>query len=206
MIPLPLTGGRDPQVGAMEDKHTKIRVKVGASEFEAEGPADIVRDQYKAFLEAAALVGSATLVEPEAAKPATAAPGVQQPPPQPPSLDNGRSIITVDRDSLKRVFAEREAVPSLLALPQGDDRVADALVLLLYGFQELKPQDYPVSGFRLLQAAKLSGIQVSRPDRVLAAQGQHVLTAGFKRGRRYSLNNQGVSRAARLIQGILHGA
>ena len=92
----------------------------------------------------------------------------------------------------------------MLALPKTEDPDADALLLLVYGYQELRPNDYPVSGVRLMQSAKQSGLhQVDRIDRTIDAHTQFVNSAGSRRGKKYSLNNQGSLKAKELIKNVL---
>lgn len=187
-------------VDAMEGQ-AKLRVKVGISEFEAEGPAEMVKQQYDDFLAAVAKVSAA--ISPATPLPSTPAQAV---------INAGTGTITgsatlnavsADRDQFRRVFAENDAVISLRAFPNTETRDADAVLLLIYGYQELRQNDYPVTGVRLMQAAKQSGLQIKRIDRTIEAHDRLVLKAGMKRGRKYSLNNQGVTRAQELISEML---
>ncbi|KQW68672.1 hypothetical protein ASC67_08360 [Methylibium sp. Root1272] len=101
---------------------------------------------------------------------------------------------------MRRVFAEKNAIVSLLALPK---TASEALLLLLYGYQELKASEYPVTGVRLMQAAKQSGLhQLDRVDRAMTPNAAYVLTAGSHRGRRYQLNNQGIAKAQEIMNAI----
>src|SRR3990172_12985754 len=144
----------------MDDKHAKLRIKVGLSEFEAEGPADLVQKQYQEFLAALTQADIARTSSPAPALPLLNTPG--QPAEPPPSHS--------DSADLKRVFSDQGPLVSLLALPKTEDPDADALLLLVYGYQELRPNDYPVSGVRLMQSAKQSGLhQVDRIDRTIDA-------------------------------------
>jgi hypothetical protein len=185
----------------METPNAKIRVKVGTNELELEGPPDVINQQYKDFL--AAIAGSTAPASspPSAAVTPLALPAPEQPV-TPPAAENSS---LPPRETIRRVFAEKDAVISLLALPQGDNASADALLLLLYGYQLLRASDYPVTGVRLMQAAKQSGLhQVDRIDRVMAPyEGIFVLAAGARRGKKYQLNNPGMQKAQAIIKEIL---
>lgn len=175
----------------MEEKHTKLRVKVGDAEFEGEGPAELIGQQYKDFLSALAPLR-------EAKPPSSAGAGVTLPPKDAASDPLGEEV------KLKRVFAENDAVISLLALPKGDTPDADAILLLVYGYSVLRKNDYPVTGVRLMQCAKQSGLhQVDRIDRIIATHAQYVNSAGLKRGKKYSLNNQGLIKAYEILNNVL---
>src|SRR5438874_459406 len=97
------------------DESYKLRVKVGVSEFEAEGPADIVKQQFSDFLAAVASVsampaaavlsGSAPLLTISGTGTAAGT-----------SIASG--VSAPDRNELRRIFSENDAVISLTALPQ----------------------------------------------------------------------------------------
>jgi hypothetical protein len=106
---------------------------------------------------------------------------------------------------LDRLFSrDKNNTVSLRALPQGETAEADALVALIYGAGKLG-NEHQVTGSRLMKAAVQSGLhRVDRIDRALSSQiGQHVTTAGFKKGRRYGLTNPGIQRAEEILTGIL---
>lgn len=183
------------------DGNAKLRVKVGDAEFDAEGPPDLIKEQYQAFLEAVRASPAPTPAQPAA---------LMQPAPQPGTAgtaSNGVSTPPADQmlsAMLKRVFRDAGPVISLLALPKSKNAEADALLLLLYGYQELRKGEYPVTGVRLMQAAKQSGLhQIKRADRTISMNEPYIMAAGAHRGRKYSLNNQGVTRAEEIIREII---
>jgi hypothetical protein len=188
-------------------KDAKLKIKLGDHAFEFEGDAAMAQGMYEAFL--AALKSSAAAPAAPAQTPtATPAPVQEQ-------LNDGKGALTPAptpapnpfqemMTPLARVFVERDGVISLQALPKTENPEGDALVLLLYGYQELKSSEYPVTGVRMMQAAKLSGVKVDRIDRTFDGQTQYVLTAGQRRGKRYQLNNLGIVRAKEII-GALFG-
>lgn len=198
-----LRGDRQ-RVIAMGAETSKIKLRLGDFEFEYEGDAVEGKAALAAFLGAASTAKASAPLPPPPPAPTPAVDlvkpldgnGVLPPPPPPPAP-------SADGTSLKRVFAEKDAVISLLALPKSDNAEGDALLLLLYGYQELKSSEYPVTGVRLMQAVKQSGLhQVDRIDRAMATNGQFVLSAGARRGKRYQLNNQGIAKAKEIINAI----
>lgn len=180
----------------------KIRIKIGSAEFEAEGPVDIVNEQFTQFM----AVVKATEPSPP--------PSAQLPMPPSTSANtsskaNGSEISDQLQNApnlasgvLNRVFRKDGDGLSLLALPRTDDAEADALIVLLYGFSVLTNKQH-VTGVALMSSARQSGIQLQRVDRAINARDDLVLAAGNRRGRRYSLNNRGIRHAEQLIQEIL---
>jgi len=74
--------------------------------------------------------------------------------------------------------------------------------VLLYGYDRIKDQ-HSVTGGTLKKAARQSGIQLDRVDRLIEPYGPLVNIAGFKKGRRYGLNNQGIRKAEDLLDQII---
>jgi hypothetical protein len=166
----------------------KLHVKLGESEFSGEGPEASIKADYDKFLSAAST------------KPAG-------PPRSPSPSGNGSAIPPdsgqIDETILKRVFAvDDNGGVSLRLLPRSDRRDADALVALLYGFRKLSDQSDIGSG-TLMAAAKTSGLQLTRIDTVLAAYRHLVTEGGYRRGKRYGLNNQGIAHAEQVIAGMM---
>lgn len=164
----------------------RIKIKIGNSEFDAEGEPELVQSQYEAFL--AALKSNVTT------SPSVIADTQHQPSQRdfaPGYIDSVADRIFVNDDTL-----------SLLALPKTDNAVADALILLLYGYHRLR-SERSVTGSALMKSAKQSGAKADRIDRFLDMKKEFVNSAGNRRGRRYSLNNRGMSEAENLIQGML---
>lgn len=87
-------------------------------------------------------------------------------------------------------------------LPKGQQKLADGLLLLLYGFRKLKQQEMVLS-LDLMKAARQSGIQLPRLDRTLAKHKELVVEGGAGKGKRYGLNNLGITRAEEIMGGLL---
>ena len=163
----------------------KIRIKIGDAEFEAEGPTDLVTDQYKAFMNAVSTM---------AAKPEPPATTMNQSGESPDPL-----AAEIDSESLSKIFHQKGDVVSLSAMPSDK---SDALILLLYGYLQLANVD-KVTGVTMMKAAKQSGVGIDRVDRVIDSRSEYILTGGAKRGKRYSLNNKGIQYAQTIIQELL---
>ncbi|HEY1507255.1 MAG TPA: hypothetical protein VGF92_23335 [Stellaceae bacterium] len=174
---------------------SRIKIKINGAEFEAEGTPEDVKAQYEAFVE---------LMK---AAPSPSAP--PQPPPKaatPPDSGNGASEQSAPRsvaaDFLNRIYDYRkDGTVTLKVLPKGQNRDADALLLLLYGYKQYKDADN-VFGAQLMKAAKLSGIQVERIDRALAPHSSYLIRGGRKRSANYTLNNQGITAAEAITKTI----
>ena len=179
----------------METTH-RIKIKLGDAEFDAEGPSDLINAQFSAFLEA---VSKAT---PKAA-PAPVAPPSSDTSGDAADANNAAAsnAPSVSTDTMSRVFKVNDTV-SLLAIPKSDKPAADALLVLLYGYDRMKSIN-AVTGTTLMKAAKQSGINVDRIDRIIGTRDEFVNFAGAKKGRRYSLNNRGVAEAEKIIRKMM---
>lgn len=159
----------------------RVKMKIGDAEFEADVPADQVQPMYDQFL--AALQNRAP------AKPA--APAIE-----PVVADTATVPATpFDQSMLQRVFEQRaDGFVTLKLLPKGDNKEADAFLLLLFGYRRLKNEEV-VLATHLLRAAELSGLSAYRPAHALATHERFVIRGGQKKGSTYALNNQGVTKA-----------
>jgi hypothetical protein len=170
---------------AMPDVH-RIKVKLGDAEFEAEGSQEAVQAQYDRFLEAVALIG---------AKPAKT----------PPNSLREKHVFTPDAEFddalMSRVFELRDdGLVVLRVQPTTDERDADALVMLLFGYRRLK-NEQQVLATQLLKAARQSGLGIERVDRAIATyMPRFILRGGQRKGTTYTLTTQGAVRAEEVIE------
>lgn len=173
----------------MEQAH-RIKIKIGNAEFDAEGSPELVKEQFKEFMAAISLMGSD--------KPLSIVPtGTPDVPPNPAPSDKSG----VDASILERIFMRGDPL-SLAALPKSDNANPDALLVLLYGYTKILGQPQ-VTGTMLMKSAKKSGVNVDRIDRVINAHTDFILSAGAKKGMRYSLNNRGVQAAEQIIRATM---
>ena len=168
----------------MADEPYKLHVKIGDAVFEAEGPKDTVEAQFQLFLELAR--------------------NAPPPPPSPiePPAPQTRETLT-DEES-RQLFDDEGELISLHVLPPTENRQRDTLLLLLWGYRVLKRQVAVTAG-ELIHAARQSGLKLDRIDRILNASTEYVRSGGAKKGKRYSLNNQGINHAAQLARSMLDG-
>jgi hypothetical protein len=160
---------------------TKLHLRVGQHEFDAEGPEDVVKEAFEKWR---ALVEKAT-----------------EGPPMPAADTQAPQVEMEARASdLSRIFKEDERSVSVKFLPQTEQRDADVVLLILYGQKILKQQDeVPVT---VLKAAlKQSGCPIDRVDRIVARYVSDGLLrkGGMGKGGVYQLSNVGEQRATRLI-------
>jgi hypothetical protein len=172
----------------------KLRSRLpNGAELEVEGPEKTVREFFETFL--------------KGYEPGAAAPPKPKHEEKKVAVDTnvfvGQSPGTVSADLLNRLFVlSKDGRVTLRALPSTENRDADSLIALIYGYLALK-DEHSVSGLELKQAAHQSGIQLERVDRVLSPYEAWVTTAGRKRGRKYGLNNQGLRRAEGVLTQII---
>lgn len=170
--------------------HQTIRIKIGDAEFESSGPEDAVQEQYRLFLQA--------LSNAPPSRAATDHPAGGGGQGQDRHDDNTSEI---DDALIRRTFADRNDVISLRALPRTESADADALVMLLWAFGQLR-NEHDIGATPLMRSARQSGLQIERIDRSIAPNNEYVGRAGARRGTRYSLNNRGIAHAERLIREI----
>jgi hypothetical protein len=164
----------------------KLHVEVGANKFDGEGPADLIKELYQGFL----------------AKLDQAQPPALAPKPLPAHIFRDNPPPGAMEALYKKVFVEKDGLVSLQVLPKSEDADGDALILLLHGYQKEKPSEYPVTAVRLMQVAKLSGVNIERLDRALNSKSALTMKSGFKRSTKYSLNNRGEAQAMEILKGL----
>jgi hypothetical protein len=168
----------------------RIKMKIGDAEFEADVPADQVQPMYDQFL--------AALQNRGPAKPTAPSVPLGNLPPDPPLTPPA----AFDQTMLQRVFELRaDGFVTLKLLPKGDNKEADAFLLLLFGYRRLKNEEV-VLATHLLRAAELSGLSAYRPAHALAVHERYVIRGGQKKGSTYALNNQGVTKAEEVVTKI----
>jgi hypothetical protein len=100
---------------------------------------------------------------------------------------------------LARAFRnDGDGTVSLNALPRTEKKDSDALLALLYGFNFILKKESVLCG-DLLTAAKMSGLTVTRADRLLNGCNGFVTKAGHKRGAKYGLTNPGIAHAEQIV-------
>lgn len=192
----------------METTSYRIRASLFGEVFEADGPAELVREDHRAWRE--------DVMRSRTARPLTA-----PPPPTPPGKEevkapsagqNGDLLFPVPPPAAPahlptvepwhKIFKDEGTYVSLNVLPRGENAEADTLALLLLGMSAIKGQEY-VFAPTLMNAAKKSGLTIDRVDRTIATYDRYVQFAGQRRGKRYSLNNPGQEYARNLAASLI---
>jgi hypothetical protein len=170
----------------------RLKVRLGSHEFESEGSEPTVKEQFQLFLNAVNLA-------PAIHAPNGCANG---------SNANDSDGNVVDDDShdedlesaWSRAYKRDGDQLSLHVLPQTKFANADALILLIYGYQTLLKQE-SVKSTEVMEAAKMSGLRVDRIERNLPnSHSVFVIKGGNGKGSRYTLNNRGLTYAQELLE------
>jgi hypothetical protein len=168
----------------------RLKIKIGEHEFDADGPADVVKSQFEVFRDLVATI--------------------QNRPIKPAEIFNPNVAVTVadpaaeTQLNIDRIFRTEGRVVSLTALPPSE---SDAVLLLMYGQRHYRSNESP-TGSEIIDGMEQSGYRTPRIDRFvsdLSDEGALIIT-GAHRGKRYRLTNQGHARAegiARQTLGIL---
>jgi hypothetical protein len=165
------------------DIPTRLKMKVGDHEFDAEGSADSVREQFQAWQELVKMAAVAPVAQAQKQEP------TGDTPPQPKQESNA-----IDANLLGRVMRWENRTVSLTAQLTS---VHDAILLMLYG-QKIIRNNEAVTGSELLSGlGATGGFAVGRIDRFLdkLALDGDVTTFGERRGKKYRLTNTGTAKA-----------
>ena len=156
----------------------RIKIKLGDAEFEAEGTEESVQSQYEMFL--AAMQSRSVAPTPSVAE-------IKQQDQTPPPAFTDNLIA--------RIFELRpDDVVALRALPKGQDKDADALLLLLYRLQEAKERGACASHTSAQSLVVFWHSRLSTGPCPCPVQ-QYIIRGGQKKGTTYALNNRGIAKA-----------
>jgi hypothetical protein len=169
-------------------ENSKLKLRIGIHEFEADGPPELVKEQLQAFKE---LIASHTPAAPEPL--IRTAVGI--------SVGAGTaSAVGVDAppadaapEMLQRIMRVDDRVVSLTIRARTID---EAVLLLLYGQKMLRGND-SVTGAEVMEGLTATGARVSRVDRLLEKAGDigDAIVLGVGRAKRYRLTNAGAAKA-----------
>lgn len=160
---------------------TRLKVKFGDHEFEAEGPAESVERQFAAFKQLI-LPGS----EPSVVPPAQ------------PTKETGPAQLPLD----KIMQLNGQSVALRVAA-----EASEAVLLILLGLRELRGR-YIVSGRDIMDGLRASGAPVRRADIILkglAASGA-IVAIGKHRMLRYQFSATGLTRAQQIAANLVAAA
>ena len=163
----------------------KLRLKIGDHELEVQGPPDRVGEHVAAFRD---LMREFSSLLPSL-------------PPSRPSSEQAEEPGPLAK--LVR-YDPRSRIISLRALPEGGQPEADALLVLLLAYQQMRGDD-EVLVTLLKEALRQSGCPVARLDRAVSAHlREHMIVkSGTGKGGRYRLTNKGLGRAEELARQMI---
>jgi hypothetical protein len=171
----------------------RLKIKIGPHEFEAEGNAEVVQEQFRIFKE---LIGSTPVValpQPQIIPPASDS-GAQNPP--------ARTDTSLADSSLGKITKLENRIISLTVRPKGTE---DAILLLLYA-QKILRENEAVTGAEIMSGiVATGGMFVMRVDKLLEKLGKDgdVIVIGERRSKRYRLTNAGVAKARQIATDLL---
>lgn len=168
----------------MSDTPYKLQIKIGAHEFSAEGPEATVKEAFDAFMKA--VTNPAPAAAPIQGQLAATLGGVM--------LQATGTVTDTAPIDLNRVFKQEGDIISMKHLPPTPNKIADAAIVLMYGYMKLANiDDVPVT--KLNEGLRRSGLNLARLDRELGVHHALYRKGGQKSGGRFTLNNQGVLQA-----------
>jgi hypothetical protein len=198
----------------------KVHVKLGAAEFEAEGPEETVKEQLAHFYIAATQPvvsqpvqtngngngkngGSTIHVNGNGNGNGIGAETAVNPvnPYASPDLE---LRTRVDPKLIARLFKEKNGVMTLSVLPKSDNRNQETLLLILWGYYVLKNQ-LEVSSMELLTAMRGSGVtNLNRIDETAEKKDYRkcFTCGGSRKGKRFGLSNCGLEIAEEMAENI----
>jgi hypothetical protein len=176
------------------DEMLRLKIKVGVHEFEAEGPAAVVNEQFQAWKELvvyspASEAPYAPLNAPTGDVPATIQPA------------RPADVTAVDTQLPKIMRAEGRVI----SLTVRAKTVDDAVLLILYGQKVLRDNDAITGGEVMEGLTATGGTSVGRVDRLLEKLGRDgdAIVIGERRGKRYRLTNAGITKARQLASDLI---
>lgn len=180
------------------DSH-KLRIKIGEHEFEAEGPAEIVKQHFEEFK---SLLSSPASIRPVASRDSNTVEDEEE-------IENPHALTStevIDLVRLQRVIQRdlKTNILSLTCLPQGTSRTEDSAITLLLGHKVIRGVDL-VKASSLVKGLAHSGCPIGRLDRVLARyiREHFIMKIGSGRASKYRLTNHGVQKAQAVAETLI---
>jgi len=172
---------------------SRLKLKVGQHEFEAEGPPDFVQSQFDAWkamtTTAAAVMVPQTQIFSVPDRTQGTMPATNQ--------DLASSDARLDK-----IMTVTNRIVSLTARPK---TVGEAVLLLLYGQKMMRENDSVTGGEVMDGLVATGGYMLPRVDRLLEQLGGtgDVIVIGERRSKRYRLTNAGLGRARQIATDLL---
>jgi hypothetical protein len=174
------------------DTTTRLKMKIGEHEFDAEGSDDSVREQFKAWQELVKLAAAAPAAPPKKNE--------QTSDNQSPAL-LPKDTIVIDSNLQKIMRMEGRTVSLTAQLTS----VHDALLILIYGQKMLRNNDAVTGAELIMGISATGGFSIGRLDRILdkLSLDGDLTTFGERRGKKYRLTNTGIAKARAVASELL---
>jgi hypothetical protein len=174
------------------DTPTRLKMKIGEHEFDAEGSADSVREQFQTWQELVKLAASVPAVQPKKDEQTSDNQSQVLPP---------KDTIVVD-SSLQKIMRVDGRTVSLTAQLTS---VHDALLVMIYGQKILRNNDAVTGAELIMGISATGGFSIGRLDRILdkLSLDGDVTTFGERRGKKYRLTNTGIAKARAVASELL---
>jgi len=171
----------------------RLKIKIGQHEFEAEGPAQIVQEQFESFKQLVSTM------------PVQQAPQAQNPPQEPENpvtMPQEESYGELDVSQLSKIMKKEGRLVSLTVRAKS---IEDACLLVIYGQRALRGMELTTGGEIMDGLTATGGMSVARVDRLLEKLGREgdVIVTGTRRSKRYRLTNSGFAKAQRVASDLL---
>lgn len=179
----------------MDDTH-RLKIRIGPHEFEAEGPADVVREQFQLFKE---MVAAVSVAVPPTQQAQSEVSNVA--PPSIPPADTGQTA-PVNAEALAKIVKQDGRVISIVVKPKG---VEDGIIMILLAQKIFRQIDWATGSEIMDGLTHTGGYSVGRVDRLMEklSEAGDVIVTGEHRRKRYRLTNAGVSRAQKIASDLL---
>lgn len=180
------------------ENNSKLRVKVGVHEFEAEGPSEQVTAQYNAWKD---LIDKAPSAPNPAQRPVFPANAVTE-------LKTREGCAAPWDIFSSGDMHDGDLMSLRVHPPTGETRDADAILLVLFGYRKAGNEG---AGVAEVQVTKLkdsldhSGLKISRIDRAAApyVKAGYILKTGRGKGGIYRLTVTGYAKAEEMAQRLV---
>jgi hypothetical protein len=178
----------------------RLKIKFGDAEFEADVPESNVQPMYDRFLsilegQRISLLRQLTRTNGQASEKS----------PEPNRVDRvGFADIhdEISEPNLRRIFyLSSDGTVLLRMLPKSPGENADTLMLLLYGYYQLKKEE-PVLATELIRAADRSGISLHRLSTAYKINNRYIVRGGQRKGSHYSLSPEGRQVATEIMAAL----
>ena len=177
----------------------RLKIQIHGNSFEAEGDAETVQEQFRAFKEMIAHTPAPPVpITQSLADQMKLSDDVQTA--INPTVHN--SSVPFNEQALGKIMRLEARIVSLTVRPK---TVQDALLLLVYGQKVLRQNELCSGGVLLSGLVTTGGYSIDRVDRLLHNMGLagDLIVMGEHRGKKYRLSNSGFAKARQLASDLL---